>query len=70
MSFVPAPQQASAANANKNSNAVAPSQEPALAAEAAGQDNDFMFKARTFDVFWVEKSALMYKWVEHILNTY
>lgn len=61
MSFVPAPQQASAANANKSSNAVVPSQEPALTAETPGQDNDFMFKTRTFDVYWVEKSALMYK---------
>jgi len=64
MSFVPAPQQANAANANKSTsvNAVASStQSPAAAADADAQDNDHVFKVRTFDVFWVEKSALMYK---------
>ena len=64
MSFVPAPQQANAASANKSStsNAVTSStQAPASAADADAQDKDHVFKMRTFDVFWVEKSALMYK---------
>jgi len=58
MSFVPAPQQATAANA-KTSNAVTPTTAAAAAADAA-DDND-IFKLRTFDVFWVEKNSLMYK---------
>lgn len=58
MSFVPAPQQANAANA-KTSNAVTPTTAAAAAADAA-DDND-IFKLRTFDVFWVEKNSLMYK---------
>ena len=63
MSFVPAPQQANSANANKKSiNAVtSPSQATAPAADAEAQDKDHIFKTRTFDVFWVEKAALMYK---------
>ena len=61
MSFVPAPQQANAAGA-KN----APSQLSSTAAGAADAatetaDKDLLFKLRTFDVFWVEKSALMYR---------
>ena len=61
MSFVPAPQQASTANA-KSSNAVTSSNQASAQQEAdASNDNDFMFKMRTFDVFWVEKHALMYK---------
>lgn len=60
MSFVPAPQQANAASANKNA-LVSSSQAPAAAADADAQDKDHVFKMRTFDVFWVEKSALMYK---------
>jgi hypothetical protein len=67
MSFVPAPQ-ASAANvaasANNNSNnaAVTSSTAAASAAAADGQsDADALFKLRTFDVYWVEKTALMYR---------
>jgi len=60
MSFVPAPQQATAASANKNA-LVSSTQVPAAAADADAQDKDHVFKVRTFDVFWVEKSALMYK---------
>lgn len=56
MSFVPAPQQANAA-------VTAVKQAPA-AAPAADGDNGNSFdihKLRTFDVYWVEKKALMYK---------
>lgn len=28
---------------------------------ADGTDENFMFKQRTFDVFWVDKASLMYK---------
>jgi hypothetical protein len=57
MSFVPAPQQANAAV-----NAVVPAA-PAAAAAPANEisDYDLMFKIRTFDVFWVDKYALMYR---------
>jgi murein L,D-transpeptidase YcbB/YkuD len=62
MSFVPNPQQANAANA-KNANVTS-----AQAASAAGtseeapiSDAELLFKTRTFDVFWVDKQALMYK---------
>lgn len=59
MSFVPAPQ-ASAANAASASAQVTT---PAAAAPAADgeSDKDLLFKIRTFDVYWVEKSALMTK---------
>eukprot|EP00560_Eucampia_antarctica_P007037 CAMPEP_0197828754 /NCGR_PEP_ID=MMETSP1437-20131217/5277_1 /TAXON_ID=49252 ORGANISM="Eucampia antarctica, Strain CCMP1452" /NCGR_SAMPLE_ID=MMETSP1437 /ASSEMBLY_ACC=CAM_ASM_001096 /LENGTH=1255 /DNA_ID=CAMNT_0043430111 /DNA_START=43 /DNA_END=3810 /DNA_ORIENTATION=+ len=63
MSFVPAPQQAiaaSASNNNKNVTAVN-SVNNAAAAAAEPTDTELMFKMRTFDVFWVDKSALMYK---------
>lgn len=58
MSFVPAPQQANAAV-----NAVVPAAPAASAAPAANEtsDYDLLFKIRTFDVYWVEKNALMYK---------
>jgi len=60
MSFVPAPQQANAANASKNATShVVTTQTPALEAESS--DLDTLFKMRTFDVFWVDKKALMYK---------
>ena len=58
MSFVPAPQQASAAV-----NAVVPSAPAAAAAATPTETSEYeaLFKIRTFDVFWVEKYALMYK---------
>ena len=59
MSFVPAPQQANAAV-----NAVvttAPAAAAATAATTETSDYDMLFKIRTFDVYWVEKNALMYK---------
>jgi ATP-dependent RNA helicase DDX60 len=62
MSFVPAPQ-ASAANAASSSANNAPVNSSTGAAPAAeGEaDKDLLFKLRTFDVYWVEKSALMYR---------
>lgn len=60
MSFVPAPQQANAANAINN--ASINSTTAAVAnAEAPISDHDLKFKIRTFDVFWVDKTALMYR---------
>lgn len=58
MSFVPAPQQANAAV-----NAVVPTAPAAAAVPAATEisDYDLQFKIRTFDVYWVEKNALMNK---------
>jgi hypothetical protein len=58
MSFVPAPQ-ASAANAASANNTVVSSS--AAASAAADGEADLLFKLRTFDVYWVEKSALMYR---------
>jgi len=61
MSFVPAPQ-ASAANAASANNAQVISTSGAAPAAADGEaDKDLLFKLRTFDVYWVEKSALMYR---------
>ena len=60
MSFVPAPQQANAASANNNANVN--STQAAVAANGEPiSDKELMFKTRTFDVVWVDKSALMYK---------
>mmetsp|Transcript_13603 Transcript_13603/g.18673 ORF Transcript_13603/g.18673 Transcript_13603/m.18673 type:complete len:1255 (-) Transcript_13603:141-3905(-) len=66
MSFVPAPQQA-AASSNAASSALTPAQAAAAAKDpTSGEDTqisdaELMFKARTFDVYWVDKTALMYK---------
>lgn len=59
MSFVPAPQQANAAGANN-----APNQVTTTTAASAAEpvsDQELVFKLRTFDVYWVDKSALMYR---------
>jgi hypothetical protein len=63
MSFVPAPQQANAAGASNVSNSVISNSaaSAATAASAAENDADAIFKMRTFDVYWVDKSALMYR---------
>ena len=66
MSFVPAPQQANAASNNaSNSNVPPPSAAVATGAPATAtaelSDLERLFKIRTFDVFWVEKHALMYR---------
>lgn len=60
MSFVPAPQQANAAGNNNAPNAVN-STTAAAAADTEQTDKDLLFKLRTFDVYWVDKEALMYK---------
>jgi ATP-dependent RNA helicase DDX60 len=56
MSFVPAPQQANAAV-----NVVAPTAPVAATAAAPESEFELQFKNRTFDVYWVEKNALMYR---------
>jgi len=77
MSFVPAPQKANASgnaassttsnHAVIHSKGVLSKQEAAAAATVAAttdelaQDEDSIFKLRTFDVYWVEKESLMYK---------
>jgi len=52
MSFVQAPLKATSASASNE-----------VAASAANQtsEDDFQFKQRTFDLYWVDKTALMYK---------
>ena len=54
MSFVPQPQRQ---NANSQ-NAVTPSGSSAPAVES---DAELVFNIRTFDVFFIERKALMYK---------
>lgn len=66
MSFVPAPQQANAAIPAINNGVTATSSTNAATrvSASAGTDvdlNELMFKLRTFDVYWIEKKALMYK---------
>ena len=70
MSFVPAPQQANAANALKQNggNQVTNTASSAAAAATTAEgdapeisDQELIFKLRTFDVYWVEKKALMYR---------
>ena len=60
MSFVPAPQ-ASAANAASANNAPVISTSTAAPAADGEGDMELLFKLRTFDVYWVDKSALMYR---------
>jgi hypothetical protein len=62
MSFVPAPQ-ASAANAASSSANNAPVTNSSVAASAAaeGEAENLLFKLRTYDIYWVEKTALMYR---------
>lgn len=59
MSFVPAPQQANAAGNNNAPNTV--NATAAAGAVEPESDKDLLFKLRTFDVYWVDKEALMYK---------
>ena len=67
MSFVPNPTQANASTtSNNNAKVIATTAVVSAAAVAAGTtpeepDQDIVFKLRTFDVYWVEKHALMYK---------
>ena len=68
MSFVPAPQQAGASTSANTNNATATAAAPSLAAAAAvtptpegSSEWELTFKTRSYDVFWIEKNALMYK---------
>lgn len=66
MSFVPAPQVAPAKNAPPSSVAPGTAAASAAAAPASGEapevaDAELIFKLRTFDQFWVDKGALMYR---------
>lgn len=70
MSFVPTPQQANAAgNASNNalsngsSRAASAAKDAAAAAAAEPEmsDADILFKMRTYDLYWVDKTALMYR---------
>lgn len=67
MSFVPAPQKATAANANAtapNGPAPAVNSVPSAPAGEAGAEagaEDAFITSRTFDLYWVDKTALMYK---------
>lgn len=72
MSFVPAPQQQASA-ASSSSNVVTSSMAASAAASPAEvSDAELLFKMRTFDVYWVDKSALMYRdgiaKVSHVLS--
>jgi ATP-dependent RNA helicase DDX60 len=60
MSFVPAPQ-ASAANAASTSANNAPVNNSTVAASAVESEADLLFKLRTYDIYWVDKTALMYR---------
>ena len=60
MSFVPAPQ-ASGANAASSAKNAPVNTSSASAAAEETTDYELVFKIRTFDVYWVEKSALMYR---------
>lgn len=57
MSFNPAAKQANAADANKT-NALNPLD---ASAAADAEEADHIFKMRTFDLFWVDKSSLMHR---------
>lgn len=67
MSFVPAPQKATATANAPNSNGVPPvagappGASSADAAAAAEGGEDAFITSRTFDLYWVDKTALMYK---------
>jgi hypothetical protein len=68
MSFVPTPTQANASSQSNNANNRAPvvSHPPGSggappAAVSEDDEKESVFKLRTFDVYWVEKHALMYK---------
>lgn len=61
MSFVPTPQQANAAVPPSNNGVILSSSVVAAAAAPEISEQDLLFKIRTFDVYWVQKEALMYK---------
>lgn len=59
MSFVPNPTQANASNNNARVNTTGAA--AAAVPNPEETETDSIFKVRTFDVYWVEKHALMYK---------
>lgn len=56
MSLVPGSAQTNASQSAKNVNGA-----PAVEAAEEVNEKELIFKQRTFDVYWVDKSALMYK---------
>jgi hypothetical protein len=65
MSFVPAPQKASLSTFNNGpptglNNVTSSAVAEAAAAEKGGVEDAFI-TSRTFDLYWVDKTALMYK---------
>jgi len=61
MSFVPTPQKATAAGANATQNASSVTNPPAAGEAAESTGEDAFITSRTFDLYWVDKTALMYK---------
>jgi hypothetical protein len=62
MSFVPPPLKAPApGTANQNNGVVNANAADAAVAEVAAGVEDAFITSRTFDLYWVDKSALMYK---------
>jgi ATP-dependent RNA helicase DDX60 len=65
MSFVPNPTQANASNNPSNAKGVNPASAAgggaAAPPSAEETGDDLIFKIRTYDVYWVEKNALMYR---------
>ena len=61
MSFVPTPQKATAAGANPTQNASTVNNPPAAGEAAEPTGEDAFITSRTFDLYWVDKTALMYK---------
>jgi hypothetical protein len=61
MSFVPAPQQAGASSSANASNNAAPPAASVTPTPEAPSEGELTFKTRSYDVFWIEKHALMYK---------
>ena len=61
MSFVPTPQKATAAGANPTQNASTVNNPPAAGEAAETTGEDAFITSRTFYLYWVDKTALMYK---------
>jgi hypothetical protein len=61
MSFVPNPTQTNASNGPSNAPSSVVTTATAVAAAPELSDLDLLYKLRTFDVYWVEKNALMYR---------
>jgi ATP-dependent RNA helicase DDX60 len=61
MSFVPAPQQAGASSTATSNNASANVVASVTPTPDGASEWELTFKTRSYDVFWIEKNALMYK---------